>query len=338
MRQIWIEEVGLPEVLTLREAPDPEPGAGEVRVRVAAAGVNFADILIRMGLYPDVPGYPIVVGYEAAGEVDAVGPGVTQYRPGDRVIAFTRFGGYSDVQVVKDWQLAPAPAGLPLADAAALPVNYLTAWLMLLRLGNVQPGERVLIHSAGGGVGLAAVQLCRWRGAEVFGTASAGKHDRLRELGVAHCIDYRTEDFESRVLELTDGAGVQLVLDAVGAESFSKSFAALAPMGRLFMFGASSLAPAKERRPLAAGRGLKRMPEFKAMDLIAANKGVMGVNVGVLWEYRDVFKQGMELLLRLIEEGTIRPMVDRRFPFERAAEAHHYIQDRRNFGKVLLVP
>lgn len=338
MNQIWIDEVGLPEVLTLREAPEPEPGPGEVRVRVAAAGINFADILIRMGLYPDAPGYPIVAGYEISGEVDGVGAGVEGVQAGDRVVAFTRFGGYTDVAVVPAWSVMPVPAGMSVEHAAAMPVNYLTAWLMLIRLGNLQPGERVLVHSAGGGVGLAAVQLCRWRGAEVIGTASAAKHERLRAMGVQHCIDYTTQDFEDEVRRITEGQGVHVVLDAVGATSFTKSYNSLAPLGRLFMFGASSLAPAKERKPLVAGRGLKRMPTFGAMPLIAENRGVFGVNIGVLWDQRDLFYQGMELIIGLCEDGTLSPVVDRSFPFAEAAAAHHYIQDRQNFGKVLLVP
>lgn len=180
MRQVWIARAGPPEVLEVREAPDPQPGPGQVRIRVAAAGVNFADILARLGLYPDAPELPTVVGYEVAGTVDAVGPDVAAPAPGERVLALTRFGGYSDVVVVGAPQVIPIPSSLSFEQAATLPVNYLTAWIMLVHLGNVGAGQRVLVHSVGGGVGQAALQICRWRGAEVIGTASAAKHERLR--------------------------------------------------------------------------------------------------------------------------------------------------------------
>ena len=193
MRQIWIPRTGAPEVLELRQASDPEPGPGQIRVRVAAAGVNFADILARMGLYPDAPPLPAVVGYEVAGTVDAVGAGVGDVAPGSRVAALVHFGGYSDTMLVPAAQAIPLPADLSFEKAAAIPVNYVTAWIMLVHLANVQAGQRVLVHAAAGGVGQAALQICRWRGAEVIGTASASKHERLRAAGVAHAIDYTRE-------------------------------------------------------------------------------------------------------------------------------------------------
>ena len=199
MRQVWITRKGAPNVLQVREAPDPTPGPGEVRVRAVACGVNFADVMARMGLYPDAPPVPCVVGYEVAGTVDAVGAGVKSVKAGDRVLALCRFGGYSDMVVAPEVQVIPIPAKLTFEKAAAIPVNYITAWIMLVKLGNLAKGERVLIHAAAGGVGQAALQLAKWRGAEVFGTASASKHERLKSLGVAHCIDYHSQDFEEEV-------------------------------------------------------------------------------------------------------------------------------------------
>ena len=165
MRQVWIPRTGAPEVLELRQASDPEPGPGQIRVRVAAAGVNFADILARMGLYPDAPPLPAVVGYEVAGTVDAVGAGVGDVAFGSRVAALVHFGGYSDTILVPAEQVIPLPADLSFEKAAAIPVNYVTAWIMLVHLANVQAGQRVLVHAAAGGVGQAALQICRWRGA-----------------------------------------------------------------------------------------------------------------------------------------------------------------------------
>src|SRR3954451_5905666 len=205
MRSVWIPKIGPPEVLELREAPDPHARPGEVRVRVRASGVNFADVMARMGLYPDAPKLPCVVGYEVAGTVDEVGDGVTDLAAGDAVIATTRFGGYADVGTVPAPQTVRLPTGMSFEEGAAIPVNYLTAILMLEHFARVRSGERVLVHGAAGGVGLAAVQLCRLRHAEVVGTASSSKHAILREAGVAHTIDYRTTDFEAETRRVTGG-------------------------------------------------------------------------------------------------------------------------------------
>ena len=338
MKQIWIPRVGGPEVLELREAPDPEVGEGQLRIRVQAAGVNFADVLARMGLYPDAPKLPAVVGYEVSGTVDQVGAGVVDFHEGDRVLALTRFHGYSELVVVPHKQAAPIPGELGFEAAAAIPVNYLTAWIMLVALGNVRAGQRVLVHAVAGGVGQAALQICRWRGAEVLGTASPGKHPRLKELGATHLVDYRTKDFETEVLRLTYGHGVDLALDALGGPNFRKSYRCLAPLGLLFLFGVSSLAPGKRRSWLAALAGLLRMPRFAPLALMNENRGVVGVNLGHLWDRVDELRAMLGEILELVGAGTFEPVVDRSFPFEQAAAAHDHIQERRNFGKVLLVP
>lgn len=337
MRQIWIRRAGPPEVLELREAPDPEPGEGEVRIRVAASGVNFADISARIGLYPDAPPIPCVVGYEVAGTIDAAGPGAEQ-RVGERVVALTRFGGYSDLVCVPSELALPVPRGASLEVAAAVPVNYLTAWLMLVELGNVHADHTVLVHAAAGGVGQAAVQICRSRGARIIGTASASKHARLREAGVAHCIDYRTQDFEVEVMRETEGLGVDIVLDAVGGQSYAKSYRCLRHLGRLFMFGASSFAPDTRRRLWPVIKGLIQTPRFRPFDMLDQNRGVFGVNLGHLWHERERCRAMFEVVLDEVGAGTLTPVIDRVFDFTAAAEAHAYIQARQNFGKVLLRP
>jgi NADPH:quinone reductase-like Zn-dependent oxidoreductase len=337
-RQVWIPRIGGPEVLEVRDAPDPEPRAGEVRIRVAASGVNFADCLARMGLYPDAPKLPAVVGYEVAGEVDRVGPGADGVPEGARVVALTRFGGYASAVTVPVGQVLPIPASLSFEQAAAIPVNYLTAWIMLVWLGNVHPGERVLVHAVAGGVGQAALQICRWRGATVIGTASAGKHRRLKENGVADCIDYHAQDFEEEVSRITGGEGVDIVLDAVGGRSFAKSYRCLGPLGRLFLFGVSSFAPETKRSIPAALKGLLSMPRYRPITLMNDNRGVFGVNVGHLWNRSELLARMLADIVRLAGEGVLAPVVDRVFPFERAGEAHAYIQARKNFGKVLLAP
>ncbi len=307
-------------------------------MRAVACGVNFADVMARMGLYPDAPPLPCVIGYEVGGTVDAVGAGVKSHKVGDRVLALCHFGGYSDVIVAPEVHVIPIPAMLTLEKAAAIPVNYLTAWIMLIKLGNLQKGERVLIHAAAGGVGQAALQLSKWRGAEVFGTASASKHERLRSLGVSHCIDYHSQDFEQEIKRITDGKGVHVIIDAVGGKSFGKSYRSLAHMGRMFMFGASSLAPGEKFNVIAALRGLLAMKAFKPIPLMNENRGVFGINMGHLWDQAADLRAMIEEMLKLVEQGILDPLVDKTFPFAQAGDAHAYLQAHKNFGKVLLTP
>jgi len=340
MRQIWITKAGPPEVLQVKEAPDPEPKAGEVRIRVAASGVNFADILGRMGLYPDMPPLPVVPGYEVSGRIDAVGAGTDTAWVGRDVIAVIRFGGYSDVVCVPANQVFARPAGMDDLEGAAIPVNYFTAWQLVVVMGGLKPNETVLVHSAGGGVGIAATQIAKHIGARVIGTASAAKHAELRTLGVDHLIDYRTEDFETRTREITNGRGVELVLDAIGGESWKKGYRTLAPTGRLGMFGISAAVGGKERSLVGMLATLVRVPwfQFNPLSLMNANKGVFGVNLGHLWGELDRQRSWAEQLLDLWTKGVVKPKIARTFKFDEAPQAHHFIQDRRNIGKVLLVP
>ena len=260
------------------------------------------------------------------------------FRPATGWSAATRFGGYSDVVCVPAAAVGAIPDAMDFSSAASIPVNWLTAWWMLIRLANLQPGETVLVHACAGGVGLAALQICRHRGAEVIGTASSSKHERLRQMGVAHCIDYRSQDFEAEVKRLTDGRGVDVVLDAVGGRSFAKSYKVLADLGRLMLFGASSFAPGTRRSWLAALRGLAGTPRFNPFSLMLRNRGVFGFNLGRLWHRGAESAAMMATILDLMADGTFQAVVDRSFPFDQAGDAHRYIQDRRNFGKVVLVP
>jgi NADPH:quinone reductase-like Zn-dependent oxidoreductase len=339
MRQIWITKAGPPEVLAVREAPDPEPKAGEVRIRVEASGINFADILGRLGLYPDLPSIPVVPGYEVAGRVDAAGTDVGSW-VGRDVFALTRFGGYADTICVPLQQVFERPAGMSAPEAASIPVNYFTAWQLLVVMGALKRNETVLVHSVGGGVGVAATQIAKHFGARVIGTASAAKHTEMRALGVDHLIDYRTEDFETRVREITGGRGVELILDAVGGESLKKGYRVLAPTGRLGMFGISAAASGKERSVLGMLGLLANTPwfQFNPLSLMNANKGVFGVNLGHMWGEIDRMREWGDRLLELWREGVVKPRIAQSFRFDEAAQAHHFIQDRRNIGKVLLVP
>jgi NADPH:quinone reductase-like Zn-dependent oxidoreductase len=340
MRQVWITRSGAPEVLQVREAPDPEPGGDEVRIRVEAAGINFADISARTGLYPDAPPPPCVVGYEVAGRIDAVGAGVDPARVGEPVIAMTRFGGYSEAVVVPTVQAIPRPAGLDAPSGAAIPVTYLTAYQMLLEVARIRASDRVLIHQAAGGVGLAAIDLCAIAGATTFGTASAGKHDFVRARGLHHAIDYRTLDYEAEVRRLTDGRGVDVILDPMGGDSWKKGLRLLAPMGKLICFGLSAATTGDERSLLSVARTFAGVPwlQMNPISLMNQNRGVCGVNLGHMWDEAERLAGWLRQILAWWGEGKVRPHVDRAFSFAEAPAAHRYIQERRNIGKVVLVP
>lgn len=335
MRQVVIPRHGPPEVFEVRDAPVPEPGAGQVRIRVRAAGINFADVLARIGVYPDAPRPPAVVGYEVAGVIDAAGAGVTAPHVGDRVIALTRFGGYADYVVVPAYQAFRFPDALSDAEAAAVPVTYLTAALALYRMAALSSGDTVLVHNAGGGLGIAAVQLARLKRATVFGTASAAKHTALASFGVEHAIDYRHANVRSEILKLTKNRGVDVVLDPIGGRSFGESYRMLAPMGRLVMVGVSSVA-GERRSVLKLLRAWWTMPSFGPLSLINRNRGVFGLNVGHLWDERRPLQSLMELILEELHAGRLQPIVSKTFPLERAADAHRFIQSRANIGKVVL--
>jgi NADPH:quinone reductase-like Zn-dependent oxidoreductase len=336
MRQAVIPRHGPPDVFDVRESPDPTPAEGEVRIRVRAAGVNFADVLARLGLYPDAPRPPCVVGYEIAGRIDGIGSSVTGFHDGDRVIALTRFGGYTDVITVPAAQVFHIPDALSDAEAAAVPVNYLTAALALYRMAALAPGETVLIHNAGGGVGIAATQLARLRRATVIGTSSPFKHAALRSFGVEHAIDYRSADVATAVREITHGRGADVILDPIGGRSFLTSYRMLAPLGRLIIFGLSAAAPGERRSLVKAFGAWWRTPRFDPLSLINRNRGVFGLHVGHLWSERRHLAPIVEMLMSELRAGRISPVVARTFPLDRAADAHRFIQARQNIGKVVL--
>jgi NADPH:quinone reductase-like Zn-dependent oxidoreductase len=342
VRAVVITEHGGPEVLRVERRPDPTAGPGQIRVAVRAAGVNFADLMARSGVYPDAPPPPCVVGYEVAGEVDGVGEGVDGFAVGDRVIAGTRFGGYAELVAVDAGQAIPLPAALSFEQGAAFAVNYATAYAALVIMGGLKPGERVLIHAAAGGVGIAATQIATGIGAEVFGTASAAKHAAIRAQGVEHAIDYRTHDFAVEAMRASGGVGLDLIIDAVGPSSFRKDYAILRPGGRLVMYGLSEVQTGETRNLPAVVRSLARMPLatmpwWKSLQMMSENKGVFGLNMLKWWDDEGLDRV-LEPLRDGLERGAFVPVVAASFPFERAAEAHRFLGERRNVGKVVLTP
>lgn len=338
MRQIVTTRSGGVDVLRVEEKPDPSPGPGEILVDVRAAGLNFADILARQGLYPDGPKKPCVMGYEVAGVISAVGQDVDPSIVGTEVLAMTRFGGQSDKVVVREKQLFEKPASLSFAEAAAVPVNYLTAWALLVVMGGLRKEESVLIHNAGGGVGLAALDIAKHIGATTYGTASPGKHEFLRGRGLDYPIDYRNQDWLPELKKLTNGRGVELVIDPIGGAHWKKSFAALRHTGRLGMFGVSVASANGLAGKLKMVKAALQMPRFNPIALINKNRGAFGLNLGHMWHEPEKVEAWVEAIVRGIEEGWIKPHVDKAFPFAQAGDAHTYMESRKNIGKVVLVP
>ena len=341
MRAVVITKHGGPEVLQVQEREDPRPGPGQVRVAVKAAGINFADMMARSGIYPDAPRPPCVVGYEVAGEVESVGEGVDGFAPGDRVLAGTRFGGYAELVAVDQAQVLPLPDGMSYEQGAALVVNYATAYAGLVMMGGLREGERTLIQAAAGGVGIAAIQIAREIGAEIFGTASAAKHDAIRAQGCDHPIDYHSVDFAEAVMRITGGEGVDVVMDAIGPTSFRKSYRILRQGGRLIMFGLAEVQSERRSIPRVV-KGLARMPLatlpwWKSLAVMNENKGVFGLNMLKWWDTEGSIDRAIEPIAGGLGKEYV-PVVAEAFPFDRAGEAHRFIAERRNVGKVVLVP
>ncbi|BBX43596.1 synaptic vesicle VAT-1 family membrane protein [Mycobacterium simiae] len=334
MRAVVITRHGDPSVLQVQQRPDPPaPGPGQLQVAVRAAGVNFADHLARVGLYPDAPKLPAVVGYEVAGVVAAVGEGVDPGRIGERVLAGTRFGGYAETVNVAANDSVELPKSMSFEQGAAVPVNYATAWAALHGYGSLRRGERVLIHAAAGGVGTAAIQFAKAAGAEVHGTASPAKHDKLAEFGVDRAIDYRRDGWWH------DVGRYDLILDALGGTSLRRSYRLLRPGGRLVGYGVSSLQEG-EKRSLrrAAPQVLSMLRGFNLMDQLSDSKAVIGLNMLRLWDDRGTLEPWIAPLTQALHDGIVAPIVHAAVPFDDAASAHRILAARENIGKVVLVP
>lgn len=343
MRAVVLTGTGGPGVLQVQERPDPVAGPGQVRIAVRAAGLNFADTMARVGLYPDAPKPPCVLGYEVAGEVESVGEGVADLAVGDRVMAGTRFGGQAELVAVDAAQVLALPERLSFEQGAAFPVNYGTAYAALVLMGGLREGQRVLIQAAAGGVGIAATQIARNIGAEIFGTASASKHEAIRAQGVNHPIDYRSRDFAAEAMRITEGGGLDLVIDALGPASFRKDYRLLRSGGKLVMFGLSEAQPGGARSLGATLRGLATMPLatmpwWKSVNLMNENKGVFGLNMLSWWDREGDLDRVTEPLVADLEAGRLEPVVAASFGFDEAGAAHEFIGQRRNVGKVVLLP
>jgi len=335
-QSIYITKHGAPSVMEFRDDTIPDPKPGEVTVRIHYAGINFADIMSRMGLYPTAPKPPFVPGFEITGTIEKVGDESTEAFVGKTVVGLSRTHGYSThVNVPVDYLFFIDEKWLDVA--AAVPVNYLTAYFMMVHQAAIRKDEWFLIHGIGGGVGIAALQIAQHLGVNIIGTCSGWKHESLRDMGVEHLIDYRTQDFKTEVMKITKGRGADVVIDSLGGKALKDSLGCLSEFGRLISYGFSKAATGNKRNLLKILPEYFGSPKIKPMGLMMKNQGVMGFHLGLIKKREDLVKKYGQLIFQWMKEEVIQPKVDAVFPLEKAADAHQYIADRKNFGKVLLM-
>ncbi|XP_032934639.2 synaptic vesicle membrane protein VAT-1 homolog [Catharus ustulatus] len=322
--------------LQTRRGADPRPG--EVSVSVRACGLNFADLMGRQGVYPRLPPLPFCPGMECAGTIRALGEGVRDRQVGDKVMVLALSGLWQEVVNVPVNQTFPMPEGMSFEEAAALLVNYITAYMILFDFGNLRPNQSVLIHMAAGGVGTAAIQLCKTvENVTIFGTASASKHDFLKESGVAHPIDYRTMDYAEEIRKISP-KGVDIVLDPLGGSDTAKAFNLLKPMGKVINYGVANLITGQKKSLMAMAKTWWNQFSITALQLINQNKAVCGYNLGYLDEEVELLGGVVAELVNLYTQGKIKPKVDSVWPFDQVADAMRQMQEKKNVGKVILVP
>ncbi|KAM6452178.1 synaptic vesicle membrane protein VAT-1 homolog [Liasis olivaceus] len=317
---------------------EPSPGAGQVSVQVRACGLNFADLLARQGLYERLPAPPVSPGMEAAGIVLAVGEGVSSPKVGDKVMVMARSGLWQEIVTVQANQTFLMPEGMSFEEAAAFLVNYITAYMVLFDFGNLRPNQSVLVHMAAGGVGTAAVQLCKTvENVTIFGTASASKHEALRENGVTHPIDYRAADYVAEVRKISP-KGVDVVLDPLGGSDTTKGFHLLKPMGKLVTYGVANLLTGQRKNLMAMAKTWWNQFSINALQLLHLNKAVCGYHLGYLDEEVELLTAVVTKLIALYNQGKIKPKVDSVWPFEQVVDAMKQMQEKKNVGKVVLIP
>ena len=324
------------EAFELREHEMQSPGDDEVTIKVESFGLNFADVLARRGLYQDCPPLPCVVGYDVAGKVHEVGKNVDEFQPGDRVVALTRFGGYSEYVNTMKEGVAKIPDDLDYGKATALATQACTAYYCAYECVQMHAGDKVLIQAAAGGVGTILVQMGKSKGCIVYGTASSGKQQYLKDIGVDYPIDYTKEDFAEYISKHTEiGDGLDIVFDSLGGKPFKKAYNLLSPGGKMVFFGsASSLKNGKgsliSTLKMAFGFGL-----FSPVQLIMNSRSMCGVNMLRIADHRkNIFKHCIDEVVKLYEDGVIDPVVGKEFSSDQLAEAHHYLESRQSIGKI----
>ena len=332
MKRIVYTKRGGLEAIEIIDEKSPEPGNNEVMIEVHRAGINFADLMMRQGLYGAAPDFPFTPGYEVSGVIRAIGSDVERHNVGDRVVALTGFGGYAEQVVVSEERAWTLPDNVSFDAAAAMPVTYLTAHHMLVHLGNFREGDSVLVHHAAGGVGTATAQIVKaLKGGIIYGTASVEKADFVEEMGMIHIP--RGEDFVQRIKGESDG--VHHALDPVGGKHVMESYKALRNGGRLYVFGASSAVKGPKRSLWTAIKMWRTTPRFDPIRMMNSNKSVYGVHMG-MWKDEEIAREQMIALASMLEKGQIDPVIDSIYRFEDVAKAQQYIHNRGNRGKVLL--
>tara|TARA_B100001093_G_scaffold83117_1_gene74568 strand:+ start:1058 stop:2077 length:1020 start_codon:yes stop_codon:yes gene_type:complete len=334
-RRVEFTKAGAPNTIRVSEMPMPEPKAGEVRIKVAFAGINFADLLMRLGFYQPRPPYPFTPGYEVSGIIDAVGDEHSGFTKGQRVVAAMPTGGQASHVVVDKNRALLLPDEIELEVAAAMPVTYLTAHHMLHHLGHLNQDESVLIHGGAGGVGTAALQLCQWAGvSNVWATASGSKASIIESFG-GKAIDRHKEDFVEIIKKETNGDGVDHILDPIGGEHLTRSLSALKEGGRLYTYGMSAVAPTSKRSMIRSFLAWRKTPAFDPLRLMTRNRGVFGVHMGT-WKDESVMHGQLQRIMEGMMSGALSPVIDSVFDVEDVAKAHQYLHDAKNIGKVLL--
>lgn len=334
-RRVVLTKAGGPSTLAVIPMEMPQPKQGEIRIEVVYAGINFADLLMRLGLYQPRPKYPFTPGYEMSGVVDAVGEDVTNFSIGQRVVAAVPNGGQASHVIVNSKRALALPDEVRLDVAASIPVTYLTAHHMLHHLGHMTKDDSVLIHGGAGGVGTAALQICQWAGvSKVWATASGHKSSTIEAFG-GIAIDRHNEDFVDIIREATDNQGVDHILDPIGGDNLSRSLSALKEGGRLYTYGMSAAAPSSKKSLVRSFLAWRKTPKFDPLRLMTRNRGVFGVHMGT-WKDETVMLKQLERILEGIHSGALAPVIDSVFEAEDVAKAHQYIHDGKNIGKVLL--
>lgn len=342
MRRVVIERPGRYDVLKIEQAPDPTPNAGEVLIAVEAIGVNYADGIIRMGLYAsakELHGYPIVPGFEVAGRVAALGEGAQGFSIGDAVIGLTLFGGYTSHLCLPVERVFALPRRLTPQQGAAIPSVFLTAWFMAHRQIYPAPGDRWLIHSAAGGVGGALAQLGKLAGCQIVGVVGAGhKIEAAREAGCATIIDKSHGDWAAAARAVSPD-GYQAVFDANGVSTLGKSFELLAPMGKLAIYGFASMLPRDGRLNwLKLAWDWLRTPRFNPLKMTQSNRSVLACNLSFLSAHAGQLAEGMNWLLARFAAGELKAPPVAPYPLERVADAHRAIESGKTVGKLVLTP
>jgi len=338
VKQIWALRSGLPEVLVLRDEPDPTPRTGQVRIRVQAIGVNYMDVLGRWGKVGGDLQAPFVPGLEVSGEIDTVAPGVQGFKEGDAVLAYTRGGAYADLVCVPHTHVFPRFPWMDEMDGAALAIDYLTAFVCLSVLGSLRAEDTALIHGAHNSIGVAAIHLARVIGARTVGTAPGEHHEALRAQGLDHAIDPFVSDYQEGVRDLTDGNGVALIMNPYLDIHWRMNYHLLAPAGRLVNYVGASVIGQQPAAWIQSLLALFGAPAYTPARLQRDNKAVAGMNMELFWQPGSRVHFWMERLLDWYDQALFRPLVARTFALEQAADAHAFLESEHAVGKIILKP